>query len=71
MSDLMIEYCETICQNWLGYTEGSADYQNYIFYLIQDCLMVNGKVTLTAGSTVTGKETTYTLTADSEMIVTA
>lgn len=69
MSDLIIEYVETICQNLKGYALNDNDYQNHLFTLIQDSLLTNGKVTITAGSAVSGIETTYTLTADSELKV--
>jgi hypothetical protein len=60
--EILVDYLETvILPNVQGYTSGAVDYQIAMFDLIQDCLLANEKVTLTASSSVTGKEITYTL----------
>jgi hypothetical protein len=60
--ETLIDYLETvILPNVQGYTSGTIEFQIAMFDLIQDCLLANEKVTLTASSSVTGKEVTYTL----------
>ena len=58
----LIDYLDgVILPNIEGYSSLTAEAKNQVFDLVQDCLLTNGLVTITAGSSTTGQAVTYTL----------